>query len=573
MADLSNLKISESYQRVLQRDPTTGFLQDLLGDIPSNIIFNGTTLRYIDGNQQNGYVLTSDANGNASWAPAGGGGVEVYWSSSTADSNAIVNSGLTTSKVGIGTTIPNHELSVSGTVSASTSYVVGNATLTTSELDISSGDFTLDVEGDITLDANGADIILSDDGTDFGRFKRDTSDFVIKSESNNNDILFKGQDGGSTITALQLDMSEAGLAIFNDSVNLNNNKYIQGKEIDGTSRNILGVTVNDVVNVGDSNLPTEVRATNIRLSARTFIGTIDNAGSSYGEDKILVAQGDGEVEYLNRTDLSDYLSIRNYFTASTANANAIVNSGMTTSKVGIGTTIPNHELSVSGSVSATSTIYGLDLEIGDDGKIFEESTNLVIQSTQSNSDILIHGSDGGTPVNAARFDIGSNNLIVKGTVILSGDSTKGNYAIGGGQGLENTLWLSPMDFASASLSIASGGRSGTPGYIRGAGYLQASSLGVAQYASYVVPYGYRVYKAACYASAGSCKIYSASPVNLNSTTALSSLAVRDDGICGNFTSLTTNVESDGCGSHVVIEWTPAGSSDALYGAGLVMEST
>ena len=96
-----------------------------------------------------------------------------------------------------------------------TSITTGNATLTSAELDISSGDFLLDVAGDITLDADGADIILSDAGTNFGRFKRDTSDFVIKSETNDKDILLKGVDNSSTITALQLDMSEAGKAIFN----------------------------------------------------------------------------------------------------------------------------------------------------------------------------------------------------------------------------------------------------------------------------------------------------------------------------------------------------------------------
>ena len=36
-----------------------------------------------------------------------------------------------------------------------------------------------------------------------------SSDLVIKSISNNNDILLKGVDGSSTIT-LQLDMSEGG---------------------------------------------------------------------------------------------------------------------------------------------------------------------------------------------------------------------------------------------------------------------------------------------------------------------------------------------------------------------------
>ncbi len=72
------------------------------------------------------------------------------------------------------------------------------------------GDFTIDVGGDIIFDADGTDIILKDDGTAFGRFKRDSSDFIIKSETNNKDIVFRGQDGGATITAMTLDMSEGG---------------------------------------------------------------------------------------------------------------------------------------------------------------------------------------------------------------------------------------------------------------------------------------------------------------------------------------------------------------------------
>ena len=85
MADLSNLKISETYGRVLQKDPDTSELQNLLGAIPTSIKFNGTTLQYVDGNQQNNYVLISDAQGNASWGEnTGGGGSDVYWSADTA---------------------------------------------------------------------------------------------------------------------------------------------------------------------------------------------------------------------------------------------------------------------------------------------------------------------------------------------------------------------------------------------------------------------------------------------------------------------------------------------------------
>ena len=91
---------------------------------------------------------------------------------------------------------------------------IDNINIDGTTIALSSGDLTLDAEGDIVLDANGTDIILKDDGTAFGRFKRDSSDFVIKSETNNKDIVFRGQDGGSTITALTLDMSEGGNALF-----------------------------------------------------------------------------------------------------------------------------------------------------------------------------------------------------------------------------------------------------------------------------------------------------------------------------------------------------------------------
>ena len=80
------------------------------------------------------------------------------------------------------------------------------------------GDFTLDVSGNITLDADGAQIRLEDAGTEFGRLSRVASDLVIKSISNNNDILLKGVDNTATITALKLDMSEAGNAQFNAKI-------------------------------------------------------------------------------------------------------------------------------------------------------------------------------------------------------------------------------------------------------------------------------------------------------------------------------------------------------------------
>ena len=90
------------------------------------------------------------------------------------------------------------------------------------------GDLTLDANGDIILDANGADIRLEDNGTAFGRFKRSSSDLIIKSDSNNNDIIFKGVDNSATITALTLDMSDAGTAIFENNIKLSGSITFEG---------------------------------------------------------------------------------------------------------------------------------------------------------------------------------------------------------------------------------------------------------------------------------------------------------------------------------------------------------
>ena len=80
------------------------------------------------------------------------------------------------------------------------------------------GDLILDTAGDIILDADGADVVFKDGGTAIGTFTNSSSDFVIASNVSDKDMIFKGNDGGSTITALTLDMSAAGAATFNNDV-------------------------------------------------------------------------------------------------------------------------------------------------------------------------------------------------------------------------------------------------------------------------------------------------------------------------------------------------------------------
>jgi hypothetical protein len=81
-----------------------------------------------------------------------------------------------------------------------------------------SGDMTFDSAGDIILDADGADVIFKDGGTSIAHLTNSSSDFVIETKVQDKDFIVKGNDGGSGITALTIDMSGAGAATFNNDV-------------------------------------------------------------------------------------------------------------------------------------------------------------------------------------------------------------------------------------------------------------------------------------------------------------------------------------------------------------------
>jgi len=105
-------------------------------------------------------------------------------------------------------------LGVTGVVTANAGVVVDEMTLDGDTL-TATDTFTIDAVGDITLDAGGGDIILKDDGTEFGNIANSSSDLQIVSIVSDKDIIFRGNDGGSFINALTLDMSAGGNAIFN----------------------------------------------------------------------------------------------------------------------------------------------------------------------------------------------------------------------------------------------------------------------------------------------------------------------------------------------------------------------
>jgi len=79
-------------------------------------------------------------------------------------------------------------------------------------------DFTIDVGGDITLDADGGDVKFSDGGTQFASVELNSTEVYFESAVSDNDIKIRGNDGGSTINMLSFDTSDAGKATFNSDI-------------------------------------------------------------------------------------------------------------------------------------------------------------------------------------------------------------------------------------------------------------------------------------------------------------------------------------------------------------------
>ena len=86
---------------------------------------------------------------------------------------------------------------------------------TISTINNTGGNLTVDVSGNIVLDADSqtasGGVLLKDAGTHFGSIYRSGSDLNLKSTAQDEDIVFVGDDGGTEIEAMRIDMSAAGV--------------------------------------------------------------------------------------------------------------------------------------------------------------------------------------------------------------------------------------------------------------------------------------------------------------------------------------------------------------------------
>ena len=177
-----------------------------------------------------------------STAPPTGTAVEVMTFTQT-DINVPVDGTITSAKLSGALTTPS-TLVATGKITADAGIDIDNINIDGTTIALSSGDLTLDAAGKIILDGDeaGATVHLKDGGVHWGSIYRSSSNFNIKSETQDKDIVFLGNDGGSAITALTLDMSAAGFATFNNGIKANRDISAYGANT-GSSANRMALSM------------------------------------------------------------------------------------------------------------------------------------------------------------------------------------------------------------------------------------------------------------------------------------------------------------------------------------------
>jgi hypothetical protein len=270
-------------------------------------------------------------------------------------------------------------LGVTGVVTANAGVVVDNFTLDGTTLALSSGNFTLDVSGDINLDSDSGYVLFKDAGIEHARiFQNNSGDVNISSQISDKDMKFLGNDGGSTITALTLDMSSAGAATFNTSVLLS-----------GTG----GLTT-----TGGNNL--------------TVSGSVLNhAGLIFATQAILPAQ-EGAEAAANVIDLG---ANANEFKSLYLNTSIINDSGFTIDSGG----------DITFDAAGADIFFGA---IGNVGSINMAANNLTLSSLVSDADMLFKGNDGGSTITALTLDMSEAGAATFNNKVLAPILNAGSFS-------------------------------------------------------------------------------------------------------------------------------------------------
>ena len=328
------------------------------------------------------------------------------------------------------------------------------------------GDLTLDVGGDIILDAGGDDITFKSGGTEFGSIFKTSNDLFLNSAISDGDIKFRGNDGGSFITALTLDMSDAGAATFNAGVTATTGTFsgaVSASSVDASAGFLNGSNGGIRIHSGGTKFfnitaanaardnhmdigASDARFKGLYLGDKIFIGGLTVASNDAGRIGLNRNPDDGSSinsSSLQRFQINgpysggDYLDFQNYDSSGNYTGGFRVDGG----NIQIGSTSKIMSVGDTDSYLQFNQADTLRAVIGDSTRLIIGTGETVFNEDIGDFNFRIESDDN---ANMFYLDAGKNQIFINGST----NRTESNF--------ETTLSTSRHDQSQTSTNTVSG---------------------------------------------------------------------------------------------------------------------
>ncbi len=337
-------------------------------------------------------------------------------------------------------------LGVTGVVTANAGVVVDNITIDATEIDLSSGDLTIDVAGDIILDADGADVLLKDGGTQYAALTNSSGNLIIKSGSTTA-LTFSGANitaaGEVSMTTLDI----GGTNVTSTAAELN--------ILDGVTATTAELNIMDGVTATTTELNLIDGVTSTTAELNIVDGDTSATSTTVADADRVVLNDNGTMVQVAVTDLAAYFddeitAMPNLVTTAATTVGTL-NSGAISSGFG-NIDVGSSNLTATGTVSLGATSFN-DNAITNVGDIALDSIsadgtdiNVAVSDNSATAFTIKQGSDAyliidtanssesvsiGTGISGTAITIGhgtsevtiGDNLTVAGNLTVSGTQT------------------------------------------------------------------------------------------------------------------------------------------------------